>query len=178
MLVTPLPPTTPPVTLSVPLPPPVPPRVRKFVGLKVPLDTLMVPTPFPWPTSKLLLVTEPPATLSVPVPLWPSWMMPACPPITRFTPATVEVAVIREPLLALIVMFSGMNRVLGAVPESWSVPPVPLSESVPVPETVLLIVSVPEVCLKSRVPLLVMLPATVAPSFSCTVSPGAMVPPA
>ena len=132
MLRTPLPPTRPPVTLSVPLPPPVPPRVRKAVGLKVPLDTLIVPTPFPWPTSKLLLVTKPPATLSVPVPLWPSWMMPFWVPVTT--------GVIKEPLLALIVRLSGMNRVLGKVPESWSVPEF-CRVSVPLPEIVLLIVS-------------------------------------
>ena len=47
--------------------------------------------------------------------------------------------VIRKPLSALIVIFSGMNRVLGAVPESWSVPEF-MRVSVPVPETVLLIV--------------------------------------
>ena len=120
------------MTLSTPVPPPVPPRVRKAVGLKVPLDTLIVPSPFPWPTSKLLLVTKPPATLSVPVPLWPSWMMPFWVPETT--------GVIKEPLLALIVRLSGMNRVLGAVPESWSVPEF-CRVSVPLPEIVLLIVS-------------------------------------
>ena len=47
--------------------------------------------------------------------------------------------VIKEPSSALIVMLSGMNRVLGAVPESWSVPEF-ISVSVPLPEIVLLIV--------------------------------------
>ena len=36
-------------------------------------------------------------------------------------------------------MFSGMNLVIGAVPESWSVPEF-IKVSVPVPEIVLLIV--------------------------------------
>ena len=61
------------------------------------------------------------------------------------------------------------------VPVRFSVP-VFVSESVPVPKIVLLIVRVPG-SLNWSVPLTVTLPETVASKFKMTVSEGAIVPP-
>ena len=148
---------------------PVPPMYSAPRDETVPLDRLSTPRLL-LPTPKAMnepLVTEPPATLSVPVPLAPTWKVPrpaAKSPITS------------DPALALVVVLSDRTP-LEFVPVSLSMP-VPRTDSVPVPLTVLLIVSVPVVWLYWNVPLatIALAPLMVAPSSSRTAVPLPIVP--
>ena len=155
--------TLPPVTLRAPAP--LPPTVRCQLIAHVPFATVTVPLlPTFEPRKLSLLVTLPPFTVKRPVPLLPILRNPL-PDRICSNPADTLVVMSRT------TVFAG-----DVAPFRLSVP-VFVSESVPVPEIVLLIVRAP-VWFHWSVPLSMTSPVTVAPSFKSTVSPGSIVPPA